>query len=87
MNAHIQKKEKKYIKEKFRYNDQFLIIADEIPPKQHQKFVNSKSDMLKKSTVHKRYHRPDQRSWIFTLEKVHAHKIMHSTTSLSGTTN
>jgi hypothetical protein len=41
--------------------NQFLTAADKPPPKQHQDFINSKSDAFKKGTVRKRSHPPHQR--------------------------
>jgi hypothetical protein len=58
---HTPKKRKmNYRKEKSRFSDQFLAVADEPPPEQHQKSINSKSDAFKE-TLHKRRHRPNQR--------------------------
>jgi hypothetical protein len=51
-------KNKNYIKEKSRYNDQFLVAAALTPPIQHQKSSFSKSDTSKKEMVHKHHHRP-----------------------------
>jgi hypothetical protein len=71
--------EKRNTKRKSRYSDLILVAADQTQPRQHQKSILSKSDTFKKETVHKHRHRPDHRSWVFTLEKVDTYKAMPST--------
>jgi hypothetical protein len=61
---------KNYIKEKSRYSDQFIETADQTPPKQHQKSINSKSVASKKGAMHKRRHRHNQIPWVLIPEKV-----------------
>jgi hypothetical protein len=80
-------RKKNYRKEKSRYSDKILVSANQTPPRQHQKSIFSKIDASKKEKVHKRCHRPDHRSWVFTQEKARAHKTMPSTRPLLDTTN
>jgi hypothetical protein len=57
---HITKKRKKNYKkkEKSHYSDLFFKTALLTPPRQHQKFSFSKSDVSKKGTVQKRHRHP-----------------------------
>jgi hypothetical protein len=48
-NTHSQKLEE--ILQKRSYSDLFLVAAVQIPPRQHQKFSFSNSDVFKKETV------------------------------------
>jgi hypothetical protein len=57
-DAQPNKREKNYKKEKSRYSDQFLEIAIQTPPRQHQKSSFSINDASKKRTKHKHHRRP-----------------------------
>jgi hypothetical protein len=59
MGAHSQNKKEELQKEKSHCSDLFLVGADQTPPRQHPKFIFSKSDASKKGRVHKHRHCPD----------------------------